>query len=1190
MKTTFIKFISNWLCMICIGFGITQLNAQEYQASNSDRNLDFGFASLKTPELKRTQTVKALITISPDSRDNEFLTRTSEGLTIEERSFVYFLKKSQLWWLVQDYKLNAFALVSVDDGTDWMYLKTNEDGTSALQMVINDKTENEYMDDNYFFEFVMPYITQEDKHYLIQSIAVTDQYWKSNDITLESKSLNLNDSAPFTFTFRTFRSFEDKYISVPTYDSAFHTIETLESGSTGTEYTKISANEAIAPIDDNTAIIGSGDITILKRGGSEDMFKVVFEEGTISKIGLLDYNVSKYRKEALQTPGSRKLFAGIEMNEDGEIYLFNKGIEKYTDFTPGTPIIFGYSNGTLVAKQDDKNYTLTGVPTPILLNSDNGNYSRLITVSRKGSVQLSYKPQAIIVSGEDFGELNAPEQHSTDPQFSYAPTNGPTNTFDWRQRIYPIAFENQGTPNTIFPLSPFYTTGDPDLYPLASKQSASGIYLGGEDFSSIDGWEMIQMDFGYDENGKQKEDLRGEPYMVLYNRFTGTLRVFLYIHNSSIANNLRVSLIDKKTQTISGRYHQPRLWSSYLQGKALDNPSLGSEAYSKSVRLYNTSESKFYYVDFIFNFDPCTCFFESNLQIKVDKVTQGSMEIVGKTLGGSIPAGADGYDEWMANSDSYLTGVMDTPYGEQSQTLGDISLKSLNEWEDTPWSNETDLTIPGRKVPDWEYEALRLQYRGTAAMAAGDILSAAGKVVKGSAQIATAWDITNTFTKYGSGVGELMDAAGTAMKGGGRATTAAAVKVRLDNLADEPDQTTTLSFPPPQPSLVFAELAAKGTLTIETPVFDNVVITTPGSKNAEYAPIETGNNTKGAFPYYNEPLGVFNLLYTPKVAISVVKNQNDKFGAHFRLKEKPYITTNMDKIQGTEFGFFSANYVITTYNSEGYSVNSRRTKPYMISNGIDIDKQLPTSLDITRFIDQNTLAQNLNSLSGNTAASLNRFISITLEIDYMGLSGVGESGKQNGEIIRQSYDAITDFSFDTVNALTPDLNQLAKDEAMANFAEYDGSNNSIWEENYLITKNTEGFDNKMLTFCEQTVPYINSSSRSVARGENGNKTENKESDTPEELSSVLEEIGFIAYPNPSKRDVKINYYALTEGKVDITISDLSGRVILSHTDMAFEQGEQKNAYINLQQLIGVYILNIQFENGESYTTKLVKEN
>ncbi|MHA7058143.1 T9SS type A sorting domain-containing protein [Aquimarina sp. M1] len=1188
MKTIVNKHIFYGVFLTCLGLLCMTSQAQESVSSKVPQTLDFRFASLKTPDLIGNQTVRALITISPDNRENELLSYTDSIPVFEPKPTLFFLKKSQLWWLVQDYTLNAFALVSVIDGTKWLYIASNDNNNFSLEINTNNQMENDYIDDNYFFEFVMPYETTEDKHYIIQSIAADNQYWKAENNQLALKGLALDETIPFTFNFKTFRSFEDRFISTPTYSSAFHTTETLESGSTGSEYTRITTKEEVAPINDNTAIIGSGNITTLKRGGSKDMFQVVFEKDAIAKIGLLDYNVSKYTKEALQSPGSRKLFTGIEMNDDGEIYLFNKGIEKYTEFVSDTPIVFGYDNGTFVAKQADKTYTLTGVSTPILLNRDNGNYSRLITISRKGSVQLSYKPQAIIISGEDFGTLSTPLQHSTDPQFSYAPSNKPTNSFDWRQRIYPIAFENQGTPTSIFPLSPFYTSSDPDLYPIASKASASGTYLGGEDFSSIDGWEMIQMDFGYDENGKQKEDLRGEPYMVLYNRFTGTLRVFLYIHNSSIANNLRVSLVDKKTQTISGRYHQPRLWSSYLQGKALDNPTLGSEAYSKSVRLFNTSESKFYYVDFVFNYDPCTCFFESNLQIKVDKVTQGSMEIVGKTLGGSIPAGADGYDEWMANSDSYLTGVMDTPYGEQSQTLGDISLKSLNEWDNTPWSNETDLVIPGRKVPDWEREALRLQYQGTAAMAAGDFLSAAGKVVKAFSEAGDSGIIN--FGAGGKAIGEGMDAAGTAMKGGGRATTAAAVKVRLDNLADEPDQTTTLSFPPPQPSMVFAELAAKGTLTIETPVFDNVIITTPGSKNAEYAPIETGNNTKGAFPYYNEPLGVFNLVYTPKIAVTMVKNQNDKFGAHMSLKEKPYVTTNMDNVQGTEFGFFSANYVITTYNSAGYSINSRRTKPYLISNGIDIDKQLPTSLDITRFIDQNTIAQNIKNSSGNIDELLGRWVSVTLEIDYMGLSGVGESGKQNGEIIRQSYDAITDFSYATVNALTPDLNQLATAKATTDFPEYDGANNSIWEDNYVITKNTESFDNKMLTFCEQTVPFINSFYRAAAQNKSENETEDRESNKSEELIAELEDVGIVAYPNPSKKDFNISYKALTEGKIDLTVSDLSGRILLSHTDVAVNRGEQKDAQINLQQLSGTYILNIQFENGVSYTTKLIKDN
>ena len=1184
MKTSSILYL---ICVLFLSF-FSELNAQKaLEIKNNIQNLDFKISTLQRPVLNGNQTVKALITISPDDQKDIFLTNSTQGVVFENKPFMYLIKKSQLWWLVQDYRHQAFALVSVIDGTKWLYVKDDQTENS-ISLETNDKQQNDYVDDNYFFEFIMPYTTLDAKHYIIQSKAFQNQYWKLFDGHLNLEYLNTDDSEPFVFEFKTFGSFADQYIPIPTYSSAYHDIELTEPNFLGEQSTKISVKNDVASIEDNTAIIGSGNITVLKKGGSDEMFQVIFEDDAIAKIGLLDYNVSKYKKEALQLPGSRELFSGIEMNEDGEIYLFNKGIQKYTTFIKNEAITLGYTNGTLVVKQGDKTYTLTGVPTPALLNNDNGNFSRLLTIAKKGSLKIAYKPETIIISGEDFGTLDVPSQHSTDPQFSYAPSQKPSNHFNWRQRIYPIAFENQGTPTTIYPLSPFYTTSDPDLSPIASKASPSGTYLGGEDFSSIDGWELIQMDFGFDENGVQKEDLRGEPYMVLYNRFTGTLRVFLYIHNSSIANNLRISLVDKRTPTISGEYRQPRLWSSYLQGKALDNPSIGSEAYSKSVRLYNTSESKFYYVDFTFNYDPCTCFFESNLQIKVDKVTQGNMEIVGKTLGGSIPAGADGYDQWMQNSDSYLTGVLDTPFGEQSQSLGDISLKSLNEWEETPWSNKTDLVIPGRKVPDWEYEALRMQYEGTATMAGGDFLSATGKAIKAKGEAVGAG---GKFLKIASStikaVGEGMDAAGTAMKGSGRAMTAQAVKIRLDNLADEPDQTTTLSFPPPQPSMFFAELAAKGTLTIETPVFDNIIITTPGSKNAEYAPIEIGNGTKGAFPYYNEPLGVFNLLYTPEVGISLVRNQNGRFGANLRLKEKLYVTTNMDEVQGTEFGIFAVNYVITTYNTEGYAMNSRRTKPYIITKGQDIES-LPETLDITSFIDQKELLDNITTSSGNINDLLKQWISVTLEIDYMGLSGVGESGKQNGEIVRQSYDAKLSTSYEELNASTPDLNILAKDKADTDFPDFIGSDNATWNDNYIITKNTVGFETEMKAFCEQTVPFI--SSRKAVADHNEN-TENSD-DTRNDLESISDsknELIFTAYPNPSDKEFNIEYKPLDSGEIIITVSDMSGRVILSHRDEAFNTETSKQLKINLQNLSGIFILNIQFKNGTSHTTKLIKK-
>ncbi len=1168
---------------IIFGYFFNQINAQ-----TTPSTVDFSFESLQVPNLKGNQTTKALVTISPDGKENSFLTRVATGLEIIENENANEIKKNQLWWVVQDFKYQAFALVSVENGADWMYIQ-EKDGAFSIGLATNGIVENEYIDDNYFFEFVMPYNTQEEKHYIIQSAAKTDKNLKATDENISLESLQKEDATPFTFEFNTFKSFENQYIAMPTYSSNVHTIENITVTDTDSKFTRITTDDFLAPIEDNTAIIGSGNITTLIEGGTEDMFQVVFNDKAAAKLGLLDYNVSIYSKEALQSPGSRLLTSGIEKRDNGIIYIFNKGKEVVTEFVPNLPIYFGHESGMLLAKQGDKKYVLKGVPTPILLNSDNGNFNRFLAIVRRGSIDISYKPQAILVSGTDFGTVNAPEEHTTDPQFSFAPSGRTTNTFDWRQEYYSMAYDAAGIRTTVNVKSPFYSN-ELNLRSISSKFSVEGVYQGGEDFSSIDGWEFVQMDFGYDKFGNQKSELRGEPYFVLYNRFTGKLRVFLYVYNGTIANFLKVSISDKQTVTYSGQYYKPRLWASYLQGKALDNPFLGAPEYSKYIELSGTNKGKFYYVDFTFNYDPCTCFFESNLQIKVDKVTRGTMEIVGKTLGGSIPAGADGYDAWMEKSDTFLTGVLDTPFGEQSQSLGDISLTSLNQWNNTPWSNETEFTIPGRKVPDWEREALSLEYKGTAVMSTGDFISAAGKVVKAAGKAKLTIPIIGKLGHTAEAIGEAVDATGTAVKGSGRAMTARALKIRLDNLEDEPDKVIPLQFPDPQPSLVFAELAAKGSLTIESNIFKDVVITTPGSENAEFAPIEAGNGTKGAFPYYNEPLGVFNLVYTPKAAISIVKNEQNRFGAHIRLKEKPYVTTNMDKVLGMEYGFFMANYVITTYNKEGYSMNSVRTHPFLLASGVNTDNPIPVSLDITDLLNEDIIKENINT-GTISAENFKNWISVTLEIDYMGLSGVGESGQQNGEMIRQSYDAITEFSYDEVSVDTPDLNQTAEEKANENFAvSHPGIDNPIWGENYIITKNTEGFEDKMGDFCRNSVPFVNKTKRNSVINKRTHKAITTVVHKEEEIVNNLEDITVSAYPNPSNNIFNINYKTLAKGEILFSVTDLNGRIILSHKDMATEIGKPKEARIDLQNLEGIYMLNIQFRNGKNHTIKLVKKN
>ncbi|WP_188111989.1 T9SS type A sorting domain-containing protein [Aquimarina sp. RZ0] len=1149
---------------------------------------DIDIASFDRPDFKGNQSVRGIVRISPD--DTDFvLTRT--GITL---SLVPPKKnnKEQLWWLLQDYIHKGFSIVSVSDGTQWLFVGSKDSDTYQLELKTNDKTASneiidEYIDPGYFFEMQIPYTTQQKRHALIRSISNTDIYWHYTTSGIALNKLTKEDTTPFVFNYEIANFFENSYLSIPFYDSANHT-ENILQDKTATRISVV--GEEINP-DNNSAIIGSGAITVLNKKGDDEMFRVVFENESIASIGLLDYVNSHYTKDAIQSSGSRKLIAGISVDDGGDIYLFNKGQVKYTGFETDKPILFGYKQGKLIAKQGDKTKEMTGVPTPILLNNNDGNISRLLAKIRNGSVQLSYIASAIVISGKEFGTKELPDTYSTSPQFSHAPDpNKPSNLFDWQQEDYILRYKSNGAVITESVTSPFYED-NPRFSAIASKQSANGTYLGGEDFSVLDGWELIKMDFGYDENNKPKPDskLRGEPYMMFYNRFTGKLRIFIYINNSSIANNLRVTLIDKVSNTISGTYGKPRLWSSFLQGKALDERTLSSGAYSKTVVLNSSSTGQFFYADFTFNYDPCICFFESNLQIKVDKVTKGDLQIVGKTLGGSIPAGSPVYDDFMAQTDNFLTGVLDAPFGEQVQTLGDISFNNFDEWGNREWSNETEFILPGKKVEQWEREALQLQYQGTVTMSSGDFLSATGKAMKAVGE-GTDWGFLNTGAPL-KAVGEGIDASGTAMKGSGRALTAKALKIRLDNLTDQPDKTIPLSFPDPQPSVVFSELAATGTLTISTNILNDVIITTPGSINAEEAPIEFGNGSKGSFPLYNEPLGIFNLLFTPEVGITVVENQYDTLGANLRLKEKPYVTTNIDQVTGFETGFFTASYVVTTYNREGVSTDSRRSRMFIIPTNDNQDiKELPTDFNITTLLDTTTMLENIKAYTGKADElknELKKWIIVNLEVEYYGFSGVGESGQQNGEILRQSYSVNTDFHFDTVSGFN--LNDQASSIGASIFDEYNGKNNPIWNDDYIITKDTDGFETHMKTFCEETVPNISVGSRSILQNKTRTDQDNIASDSREEqLKTEVEATGIAAYPNPSKRTFNVRYKTLHEGEVTMTVTDLNGRIILSHSDYVYKKGIEKEAYINLLDLNGVYILTIQFENGLSHITKLIK--
>ena len=972
----------------------------------------------------------------------------------------------------------------------------------------------------------------------------------------------------FLFDIVKFDSDTDDYISVPFYNSPNHTQSKSIFSST------ITAKENLITNAEATVVSGHGFVN--NSTGDSEMFKLHIKNPvTEGEVGLIDYMFTPFSKTFYQKGGTRKPNAGIRINRNS-VTLFNSTHEVSTRFNKKDPIIFGFENGQLYAKQNNEEHVMTGVPTPVLLNSNLGETARLMAVVESGSVEIGYRPKSIFFT-EKYNGKDTMDSYSTYPYITHTMhDNVPANSFDWRSENFKLRYKVGGAIRNEIKKSPFfYNDTDPAFKAISAKYDYKGDYLGGEDFYYHDGWELITYDFGYDHKTgleKAEANLINEPYLILYNRFTGKLRVFVYISNASIANFLRISLINGPVSGVTSKYSHARLWGSYLLGKALDDATLSNNAYSKMVPLKSSSSGRFVFADFILNMDPCVRFYESNFKVKAEKITQGTMKMVGRSMGGSVPTNSPVIDDWLDESDNFLGSAMNTPYGEASQTMGDVSFRNFKEWGKTEWDEKTQFVLPGKKVQDWERKAAKLEYQGTATMSAGDMVSAAGKYIKAVGNAVT----DGTFGATSAGLktaGESIDAAGTALKGAGRSVKAEAARLRWVNLKDQPDKTIQIKTPDPQPSMVFSELALSGTLSITSEIFDNVVISTPGGRGSELAPIHYKNGSKGGFPYYNNEVGVFNMLHQPKLAISIAK-RGTNVGANIRLKNKLYLVANKN-IYGRSMGIFSISAVVTTYDSRGKSKGSLRSRPYLFTSDIPKDSYevLPDEMDISSLVDKLTLAESIGEKTSITLSELNKWIQVEYEVDYLGFNGKDYAGTYGAQSIRQSFMSdIKEVHFTTQVSENSKPEDVAKLNGIREFADYNGADSQVLGSKYIILNNNEN-NSKIEKYCSSTIfEEDNSYASRLAQKFNNEKTLSTDISEEDIENDNIPDDMIIVYPNRV-----IDYFQIAGIKnykeVQITLFDVNGRKVKSYT--------RQNVY-DIQDLVkGIYILTLKGVNNDN---------
>ncbi len=409
-----------------------------------------------------------------------------------------------------------------------------------------------------------------------------------------------------------------------------------------------------------------------------------------------------------------------------------------------------------------------------------------------------------------------------------------------------------------------------------------------------------------------------------------------------------------------------------------------------------------------------------------------------------------------------------------------------------------------------------------------------------------------------------------------------------------------MAVPPPRPQAVFGELALKGTLSIQTTLIPEAFIASPGGLNSEAAPEWYVNGSRGAEPLYNKPMGKFNLLKQPQFGIGVVGNGNGQYGAWLKIKEKPHFAHN-NTVTGKIDDVLSINIHVQTFDNEG-KVNQNATEKggYTVLFGQQNGNPLPGAMDITGLVDWDQITTNIATLINPSEQDIKNVLDESIKVSYevWSLTLTNLKSRNLKRVFANADQYYTgDSSFVFIINNTPSayqLSQEAKTLAETEFTAYDFSDDANFGNTYQFYHSTydeagDDFRTVMNNYCNALETAQNPGARN-AEGEQNIKGDEVAEETvpvPEELT--IAQPGLTVYPNPAQYEVNFRLVSQETGTAAITLYDLSGRALISTTDI-LNGSSTLQGRINTASLpAGIYILEVKLPNGKSITKKIVKQ-
>lgn len=346
-----------------------------------------------------------------------------------------------------------------------------------------------------------------------------------------------------------------------------------------------------------------------------------------------------------------------------------------------------------------------------------------------------------------------------------------------------------------------------------------------KDMKWDDGWELLRRYVGLTETNAYTASNPEHLYVVLYNKYTGILRVLLLACRGADYNAARIQLTFHGTSQMK----TDLLEFSREQVTAL-NKKFTPTMFAAASKYLNEN-NKYFYADFPVMYDPCTCNYKSKLNILSKLITTSSINIEGAITGDILTKNVGG--------------------------KGQVEKPGTYSWKDFSSAVNGKVTAVHGSVDKFKTETQKLAENLSRTDTAGK-KNAIGQFAN--------FLKDNKFLKAGlNAVPWLKSAIGLidVFSGGGK-TTAGPQEVKLLPLS--------------------VNLTAKLNGTISTTnQYHDIIFTNPGSKDATLDPDN--------YPYYNEVLGVFNLLQNPVIyhetSTSTYEDPDEPDGV-FRVRTNKY--------------------------------------------------------------------------------------------------------------------------------------------------------------------------------------------------------------------------------------------------------------------------------------------------------------